>query len=129
ERVGPGTPESRVVMVQNIGRAALNIQNILQSGHQAFSMTFPDPTAPTDTEKDTDQWPTVVEPGEAFPLRVTFSPDDTEPAKAEIVFYSNDANEPQYTVELLGNSGAPCISVTDEDGINFGPSYISRTSR
>ncbi len=129
ERVGPGTPESRVVMVQNIGRAALNIQNILQSGHQAFSMAFPDPTAPTDTEKDTDQWPTVVEPGEAFPLRVTFSPDDTEPAKAEIVFYSNDANEPQYTVELLGNSGAPCISVTDEDGINFGPSYISRTSR
>lgn len=129
ERVGPGTTDSRVVMVQNIGHAALVISDILPSGHHTFSIAFPDPTAPADTDKDTDKWPSVIEPGEAFPLRINFAPEDTEPAKAEIIFHSNDTNDPQYKVDLIGNSGAPCISLTDEDGIDFGPSFISRTSR
>lgn len=130
ERVGPGTTDTRIIHIQNIGRVTLNMEDIVLTGHHSFKITFPDPESLETPANDTvDQWPTSLEPGESFPVRIHFTPEDTEPAAAQLFLYSNDPKDPKYEVTIAGNSGAPCIQVTDESGINFGSSYIGRTSR
>ncbi len=132
ERVAPGNPESQVVLVQNIGRAPLNIQDIILSGHTAFGITYPNPVTVAEDEEplpDVAKWPDLVEPGATFPIRLRFAPDDTEPATSDLVFYTNDPKNPEYKVKVIGNSGAACMEVTDEGGIAFGPSPLGRTSR
>lgn len=132
ERVAPGSPESQVITVQNIGRSPLNIEDIVLAGHSAFSFTFPNSTPVGDDEEplpDVARWPGVVEPDQSFPIRLTFAPDDTEPATSDLIFYTNDPASPEYKVKVIGNSGTACMEVTDESGIAFGPSPIGRTSR
>ncbi len=132
ERVAPNTTESQIAIVQNIGRSPLIFQDIILTGSSAFSISFPDPNVSIEEnnpETDTDNWPSVLEPDESFPIRVYFAPGDTEPANSELVFYTNDPNDPQYKVDVIGNSGAACMNVTDEALINFGASPIGRTSR
>ncbi len=132
ERVAPGSPESQVIIVQNIGRAPLNIEDIILTGHPAFSFSFPNPTVVGNDEEplpDVDSWPSAVEPDASFPIRLHFAPVDAEPATSDLVFYTNDPNDPEYKVKVIGNSGTACMDVTDESGIAFGPSPIGRTSR
>lgn len=112
--------------VQNIGQASLEISDIVISPAQSdFHVTYP-ATMDTDADPASDgaSYPSLLEPGESFPIRVYFNPLDDMPSTAELVIYSNDPASPQYVVNLIGNSGSPCLQLSEEREINFGEGAI-----
>jgi hypothetical protein len=128
--------EFELTQVQNLGAAALKIEDIYVSGSDRFRVTFPQPTEqevadghPPAVENDISEWPETVAPDGSFPVRVWFSPDDNLPETAELVFESNDVDESQYVVNLNGNSGAACLQVSPGDEINFSQSSLGQTSQ
>jgi hypothetical protein len=128
--------QTRPIRVQNLGGAPLEIDDIYVSGSDRFKVTFPQPTEEEavdgslgDPANDIDEWPRTLGPDEGFPVRVWFKPDDNLPETAELVFESNDADEPQYVVNLNGNSGAACLQVNPGDEINFAQSSLGQTSQ
>ncbi|MBA2664878.1 MAG: choice-of-anchor D domain-containing protein [Bradymonadaceae bacterium] len=127
-RVAPGQTEWQVTRVHNIGHASLTFEDVAFSGSADFAISFPTLVDDPPIADDSQSWPTVLAPDNSFPMRVTFSPQDDEPAKAEVVFYTNDPNKPTYKVLLSGNSGSPCMAITDENGIDFSLSSIGQTS-
>ncbi len=116
--------------VQNIGQAALSLNDLIVTPQESdFHVTFPvsmDRDADITTDRAT--YPGTLEPGESFPLRVFFNPTDDLPSSAELIMYSNDPVSPDYIVNLLGNSGSPCLQLSEEDEINFGEGAIGFAS-
>ncbi len=134
-RVPPVTETTRdkfwqLTEVENIGSAPLQINDMLVTPEGSdFSFSFPpsmDETA--DPAEDGEVLPGTLEPGSSFPLRVYFNPTDDLPSSAELVIYSNDPQAPDYTVNLIGNSGAPCMQLSEEDEINFGEGAVGFAS-
>jgi hypothetical protein len=128
--------ETRPTTVRNLGAAPLEIDDIYISGSDRFKVTFPQPTEEEqadgslgDPANDIDEWPRTLAPEESFPIRIWFQPDDNLPETAELVFESNDVDEPQYVVDINGNSGAPCIQVSPGDEVNFSQSSLGQTSQ
>ncbi len=116
--------------VQNTGSAPLEISNVYVSdtSNDIFSISFP-PDAQSPPSQDGDTWPTTLAPNESFPVRVWFRPIDNLPQTNELVFESNDPSQPQYVVDLQGNSGAPCIAVSPSDSVDFGQGSLGQVSQ
>ena len=116
--------------VQNIGQAALTVTDIIVTPRESdFHISFPAAfDAELDPADDGDSFPGLVEPGESFPVRVYFNPLDDLPSTAEMILYSNDAEAPEYVVNLLGNSGSPCLQLSEEGEINFGEGAIGHAN-
>lgn len=128
--------DQRPFRISNAGAAPLDIRDVYVSGSDRFRVTFPQPTQeeldnnlPADPENDIDQWPTSVAPGENFPVRVWFKPDDNLPETGELVFQTNDPDNSEYVINLSGNSDAPCLQVSLADEINFGQSSLGQTAQ
>ncbi|MFU8806419.1 MAG: choice-of-anchor D domain-containing protein [Bradymonadaceae bacterium] len=130
DRLPAGETAWQVTPVRNIGTIPLRIDDLVLTGSSDFALSFLDPSEENEAnqESDRDAWPTVVQPGEQFFIRVHFSPTTNDPASAEVIFFSNDAAEPEYRVTLLGNSGAPCILLNYEQEISFGQSSVGQTA-
>ena len=131
QRVPPVTDETRdkfwqLTEVQNIGQAPLNINDLIVSPEGSdFSISFPASLdGDADPADDSAEYPKTLEPGKSFPIRVYFNPVDDLPSTAEMIFYTNDPDSPEYVVNLLGNSGSPCLQLNHEDEINFGEGGI-----
>lgn len=112
--------------VQNIGQVPLNVTDLVLAPRDSdFSVSFPETTdMEADPADDAEEFDGQLEPGASFPVRVYFNPIDDQPSTAEIILYSNDPATPEYTVNLLGNSGSPCLQLSEEDEINFGEGAI-----
>lgn len=112
--------------VQNIGQAPLNISDIVISPEDSdFTISYPESTdLEADPATDSNEYPSTLEAGESFPVRIYFNPLDDQPSTAELVFVSNDPSSPEFVVNLLGNSGSPCLQLNHEDEINFGEGGI-----
>lgn len=112
--------------VQNTGQSPLEISNIIVSPQGSdFKVTYPASTDPdADPETDGDTFPTTLAAGESFAVRVYFNPLNDQPSSAELIFFSNDPVSAEYVVNLLGNSGAPCLQLSQEGEINFGEGGI-----
>ncbi len=129
QRVPPITEETRnkffqISEVQNIGQAPLTITDVVITGGDDFAISYPTSADSQDPSTDSDSHPTTLGPDENFPIRVYFNPQDNLPSTADLIFFTNDPDTPQYTVKLQGNSGAPCIKLSQEDEINFGEGGI-----
>ncbi|MEZ4458452.1 MAG: choice-of-anchor D domain-containing protein [bacterium] len=130
QRVAPVTDATRdktyrLSEVQNTGQAPLEISRAVITGSSDFKITYPT-SADVNADPATDgaNPPTVLQPDQSFPIRVYFNPVDNNPSTADLIFFSNDPDSPQYSVSLQGNSGAPCIKLSREDEINFGEGGI-----
>jgi hypothetical protein len=130
-RVPPVTDETRnkfwqLTEVQNIGQAPLDINDIIVTPEGSdFSVSFPDSLDPdADPANDSQEFDGQLEPGDSMPVRVYFNPVDDQPSTAEMIFYSNDPSASEYVVNLLGNSGSPCLQLSEEEEINFGEGAI-----
>lgn len=138
--------ESQVTIVQNVGSADLSISEILLGGgSDNFRVTFPapDPDNPgeyldTDPTSDIQSWEevknqypeqTTLAASEQFPIRVWFKPDDNLPEEDELIFFSNDPQQSEYIVTLLGNSGSPCINLSVQDQVDFGQVSVAQTAQ
>src|SRR5690554_1096870 len=137
---GPWRGAWTITQVQNTGEAPLKINDIkIKGDNSRFSFSIPQPTAEELAEglspspdNDVDALPEALqelESGQSFDLRVWFAPDTTNPAEDQLVFTSNDPSSPEYSVNLLGNSGSPCIEVTPHEGVDYGLSSIGNVSQ
>jgi hypothetical protein len=128
--------EPRMVQIQNVGEAPLRVQQIFIAESDVFRVTIPQPSqdedgntvyAPED-DLEGEGWPEVLQPGEEFPVRVWFKPNDRLPKEGKLVLKSNDPNSPRYEVPLSGNSGSACLN-TNIDEVAFGQGSIGQTTQ
>ncbi|TXD37363.1 choice-of-anchor D domain-containing protein [Lujinxingia vulgaris] len=129
-RVPAGEEAWTLTTIQNIGTTPLTISQILLGQNSDFDIAFPAPGAdPADLESDTDQWPEVLEPGESFDIRIWFRPVNNNPSSGEITILSNDPNRSTFSLELIGNSGSPCMEVNQGEVLDFGASSAGQVGR
>lgn len=131
QRVPPINDETRdkfwqLTEVQNTGQSPLEINQIVLSPDGSdFKISFPQSLdATADPATDGDSFPSQLAAGESFPIRVYFNPLDDLPSSASMIIFSNDPESPDYEVNLIGNSGAPCLQLNFEDEVNFGEGGI-----
>ncbi|RAL21201.1 hypothetical protein DL240_13800 [Lujinxingia litoralis] len=116
--------------VSNIGTTPLNISEVLSGQNSDFDITFPAPGAElAELESDTDRWPGTLEPGESFDIRVWFRPINNNPSTGEITILSNDPRSSTFTIDLVGNSGSPCMEVDSGELLDFGASSAGQVGR
>ncbi|MFW5968424.1 MAG: choice-of-anchor D domain-containing protein [Persicimonas sp.] len=132
DRVPPGEVTDSFVTIRNDGQAPLQISDVWGSGSSEFEIGFPEVEGDTDEaeipprEEDSDEWPEVLEPGEDFLVRVTFSPEDDLPKEGKLNLESNDPESGTTRVDLSGNSGAACMAVPD--AVDFDSGSLDQTN-
>ncbi len=109
------------VEIYNVGAAPLHIEEIfVSSGANIFEVSFPEERT-ADMDSDGDTHPAVLEHNDdPILLRVTFRPEDWDPAFGTIMIITNDPFDPEYELDLRGNSGDTCLEVSHPDGVDFG---------
>ncbi len=110
--VAPGDALTRSVDVVARGQGRLILYDIglVDDAALAFSYALPDGLAP----------PITLEPGTGFSIDVTFAPADLSAWDAELYLTSNDPDDADARVRLLGNSDesgeeAPQVEITWPD--------------
>lgn len=89
-----GAPVVEVLRVRNAGQAPLVLGTIAQTGSGRFAID-PDPSG------------TTIAPGDLLPVVVTWTPVDAETGDdAILTLPSNDPDEPEVDVVLVGNGGS-----------------------
>lgn len=139
-RVAAGTKQSQLTFIQNGGQAALQLKDIfIELGGKGFEVSFPDASNPSDPALDSTDWKRSLAPNEQIPVRVSFAPSDDNPSSDKIIVRSNDPDEDNYEIRLLGNAGTPCIQLVgvsevatpagdETHELNFGLSAIGNAS-
>ncbi len=127
-RVPPVTDATRdmtfkLTDISNVGQSPLTISRIEISPKSSdFKVVYPVEGA---DDKNDPGFPLKLDPTEMIPAKIFFNPTTAEGSEAELFIYSDDPDSPTYKVDLIGNSGEPCIEViTGEDEINFGEGGI-----
>lgn len=128
---------SKLTPVRNTGEAPLRIDDIRirDTNGAPFSFSIAHPTdaeiaagdAP-DPQNDTMAWPEYLAPGEQFDVRVWFAPTSEEPQQSELIFETNDPTKPEFSVDLNGNAGLPCIEVRPVEAVIFESTTIGRVN-
>nr|MBA2321242.1 choice-of-anchor D domain-containing protein [Deltaproteobacteria bacterium] len=90
--VAAGTTTDEICLIANSGETDLELGAVIQSGSGAFSLV-------------TDPSNALVAPGSSLPVILRYSPATDTGDTAELRFPSNDADEPEVLVQLLGNGG------------------------
>ena len=112
-RVAAGERDAQLTFIRNSGQSALQLKDIVLSPASTtdFSISFPSAESPDDEDADSDSWKSTLEPGEQIDVRVAFTPDSDAPVEADLIISSNDPDEPNTTIPLVGNAGTPCIKL------------------
>ncbi len=115
-RVPAGDMATVLVAVTNIGSGPLGVSEItLDSASGAF-------TIPGDQRLDE---PITLSPDERFPFDVVFAPRDGRADRAALVVRSDDAANPEFTVDLFAAETDRCMEVSHESaGFDFGPRLV-----
>ena len=109
--VTTGATSTEYVLVRNEGDGALEIYDTWQSGSGAFSVV-------------TDPAGQSIAPASEATVLVTYTPDGGMSGHAgTLTFVSNDADEPEVSVELIGGDGGPDTSyplavISADDEVN-----------
>ena len=144
----PGASASKIVTVQNVGQATLEVDEITISGNSTFQVTVPkedegssmgggggmkgegmqgegsqapEPADDRSVDAFLDGGKEVA-PGGGFKLRIWFQPEDASPKEATMTIFSNDADSEKTKVKLSGNSKSACLGLSHEEEVGFGQS-------
>lgn len=90
--VGPGGVSTKVVNILNRGNAVLQMGMVDQSGSGAFQL-LSDPSN------------AIVGPGSTLPVVINYIPTSDQGDNGELKLFSDDPDEPEVKVLLLGNGG------------------------
>ncbi len=114
--VGMGVPSGRTLSMFNDGTEVLDITSIRVEGSGEFTI---------DTGGDV----TSIDPQGEELLRLVYQPSDLGSDQATLIIDSNDPDEPETRVPLLGTGveGAACEITIQPDPMNFG--LVTRGSR
>ena len=133
-RVPAGGTVSKNLLLQNVGRAPLNISDMfLGTNSEEFTFCFPVAGAEgenscVDISEDGSFNP-VVEYLETIEVRIVYSPIDDGEDTTEFKVESNDPDERPFIIEVNANGAEPCILVSDESGLDFGTAFIGGISQ
>jgi len=140
-RVAAGSSANQVTFIVNEGQSTLQIKDIILNpeSNEDFSLSFPKATALDDPSQDDANYRSTLEPGESMDVRVTFGPETNQPSSVDMIIFSNDPAQAQYTVKLTGNADTPCIQLggASEEGdpmtdtthvLSFGQASISQST-
>ena len=131
-RTPAGTSEWQMTQIDNIGAAPLNIDQIFINQGSNFSFSFPGPMIEgqfPDPSTDADSFSGILEPNDdPILMRVWFNPVNDDPDSGEITIVSNDPANPEFTINLMGNSGSACLEVSHRDGLDFHLATIDQTT-
>jgi len=97
--INVGNDSIQVVTLESVGDDAIHINDIKIDGSGGFFM-----------ENITDLQP-LLQPGEMWELKLAYRPEFDESAAAQLVVYSNDADEPEHKVTLFAEGLAPVIEI------------------
>ncbi|MFU8806968.1 MAG: hypothetical protein ACNA8W_24385 [Bradymonadaceae bacterium] len=118
--VSAGEARWTMSYIQNIGSVPLHISDIVIQD-PAFAATFPggtDSNAPPSS--DTDNLPTLLEPGEMAWMRLWYEPSHELITVSTLEILSDDPRTPSYEVFLYGNaSGGVCTVAGHEPDESF----------
>jgi len=117
--------------LRNGGDAPLQLERIeLVGAPGAFSLKFYDPSEiaqpPARPPSTSETWPTnavpdSVSPGEAIGVQVWLQADSVAPLNGTLEIESNDPNRPLVELPISANVRTPCLSVSRETYVDFGP--------
>jgi hypothetical protein len=132
-RVPSGGEVSRDFTIQNVGRAPLELYQLsFENNNNEFTLCIPQGDGDEETDEtclrpdDAQSWRDPLEFEQTVRLRVIYTPGDDGEDRTKLLV---DSNDPQYTsapygIEIIGNGAEPCIIVSEEDGVDFGASFI-----
>ena len=132
----PDGLDENYIQLRNIGAGSLEIDRLelTDDGGGDYAISFfdelDDGQLPEPREDDDTEASDVLEPGEETYMRMIFTPDDENESLGEVLIESNDPQEDRMEIELLGNTGAPCLEVVEGAGgsVDFGPGSINATN-
>jgi hypothetical protein len=124
-RVPHGHLKTVPVTLTNTGTCALEVNDIFLTGSSDFEITQPagDGVISFATELEA-ALPISLDPGARYTLDITFTPSNDGFDEATLIVRSDDARHRNVDTPVFANGAAPCIVVTDEDGIDFGARFI-----
>jgi hypothetical protein len=105
-----GDEEQQVFSVQNIGEATLHVENVVIKSGLGFSVTA------AETVFD-------LEPGDSRDVEVTFTPMGAHENYGEVAVFSDDSDQPEANVGLLGYGAVPELKITPESYV-FGDAFV-----
>ena len=119
-----GLSDSKVIEIENVGSEDVEIDDIyVREGTENFSLLSDNGAI--------DALPTTLESGDdPLYIRVIFSPMTIEPVEGELVVISDDLEDGEEIIPLLGNdAGLACMDVTTGYTVDFGTSAVDDTTR
>jgi hypothetical protein len=138
-RVPAGGEVSRDFVIQNVGRAPLELYGFnFESNAEEFTLCFPqgdgdEENGVEETCLNTDaatNWQNAMEFEQVLRVRIIYTPIDDGEDRTKLLVDSNDPSYQgaAYGIEVIGNGAEPCIIVSEEEGVDFGPSFIGGVS-
>jgi len=108
QQVGMGDEKTEQITILNTGAADLEITGFTLSGSQFFTFIVHGNDYPVSEETAdpgiTFEDPVVVTPGDITYFKVKFKPENSDPANATLIIYSNDPDEVDWTqIAISGN--------------------------
>jgi hypothetical protein len=116
------------VNITNSGTCTLHINDLFISGSGEFAFSQPmgdgawAPYDPLPPGADI-----VLEPSQTFTVDITYSPTNDGFDQGLMYIRSDDAATREKEVPLVANGDQTCISVTDENGIDYGSRFVGET--
>ncbi len=128
-RVPAGGTVSKNLVLQNVGRAPLNLTNLFM-GNDSEEFSFCLPVGDEENNcAEYDSAPQTLEYLDTVAVRITYTPIDDGEDSTTFKVESNDPDEQPFIVEVNANGAEPCILVSDEDGLDFGTAFIGAVSQ
>lgn len=124
-RVPSGSEKTLTVTLTNAGTCALTANDLFLTG--SFDFFFTQPTGEGEALEHVQFDPTLpitLETGESTTFDVTYRPTNDGFDDATLIVRSDDARNRSVDVPVVANGDQACITVTDEDGIDYGQRFI-----
>jgi hypothetical protein len=130
-RVPAGQTGTKDFFVQNVGLADLDVTGMrFSQANPEFGFCVLVGTGEDELCVPADEaLPKTIEPYEFIYMRLSYTPTDDTADTIDFIVDSNDPDENPFVMEISANGADPCITVTNEDGLDFGPSFIGDTSQ
>ena len=121
-QVSLGEENEKQINILNTGAADLDLTGFSLTGSEFYTLQVQatDYPAGGQTVEVTFENSIVIAPGDTTYFRVRFAPENSDPANATLLIFSNDPEAEGGTeVQITGNESVPCIAVNPSK-VNFG---------
>jgi hypothetical protein len=109
------------VTITNSGTCVLNINDLFLSGSYDFEFTE---EAGDGITEFAPELPIELDTAETYELDISYHPENDGFDQATMLIRSDDSDTRTVEVPVVANGDEACITVTDEDGIDFGQRFI-----